>query len=134
MSGHLVEAGECLLCGHVLPFKVWHPFRDGRASIGACGECWGLARPNQGPCSEERGCGCDDMTAQIGRNQGETVETKEAPDQTVKASERAAEVVAAFQKLRAQDPDNDNAKHLWALAAGMVADLHRGSDNYPKNI
>jgi hypothetical protein len=60
------------------------------------------------------------------------VTTKEAPDQTAKASERAAEVVAAFRVLKAEDPSQDNIKHLWALAHGMVADIHRGQDNYPK--
>jgi hypothetical protein len=60
------------------------------------------------------------------------VETKEAPDQTAKASERAAEVVAAFRVLRAEDTSQGNVKHLWALAHGMVADIHRGQDNYPR--
>ena len=57
---------------------------------------------------------------------------KEAPDQTAKASERAAEVVAAFRVLKAEDPTPDNIKHLWALAHGMTADIHRGEDNYPR--
>ena len=53
-----------------------------------------------------------------------------APDKTVKASERADEVVAAYETLRRKDNNNDNAKHLWSLAAQMVADIHRGLDSY----
>jgi len=60
------------------------------------------------------------------------VDTKEAPDQTAKASERAKEVVAAYLVLKDMDGTQDNQKHLWALASSMVADIHRGEDNYPK--
>ncbi len=60
------------------------------------------------------------------------METKEAPDQTAKASERAAEVATAFNVLTLTDSSPDNKKHLWALASAMVADIHRGQDNYPK--
>ena len=67
-----------------------------------------------------------------GRSKGEHVEPKEAPDQTVTASDRAREVVAAFEILTAKDATPDNAKHLWSLAHGMVADIHRGRDNYPE--
>ena len=60
------------------------------------------------------------------------MEAKEAPDPTATASKRAAEVVAAYRVLRAEDPTQDNQKHLWALAAGMVANLHQGADNMPR--
>lgn len=59
-----------------------------------------------------------------------------APDQTVQASSRATEVVAAYKVLKVADtsPSNENDKHLWALAAALVSDLHRGQDNYPKQV
>ena len=57
--------------------------------------------------------------------------TKEAPDQTVQASNRAIEVATAFNILRAADTQPDNIKHLWSLAAALVSDLHRGQDSYP---
>lgn len=60
------------------------------------------------------------------------MEPKEAPDQTATASDRAQEVVAAFKVLSAKDPNPENAKHLWSLSYSMVADIHRGQDNYPK--
>jgi hypothetical protein len=58
----------------------------------------------------------------------------EAPDRTAKASERASEVVAAFKELRKADPNPENVRHLWALAAELVANIHRGFDNYPRSL
>ena len=55
-----------------------------------------------------------------------------APEKTVQASERAAEVVDAFRVLRGEDHNQDNVKHLWSLAESMVSDIHRGEDNYPR--
>jgi hypothetical protein len=56
--------------------------------------------------------------------------TPEAPDQTVTASQRASEVIAAYKALTAADDQpSENAKHLWSLAYSMVADIHRGADN-----
>lgn len=60
------------------------------------------------------------------------MEPKEAPDQTVTAADRALEVVAAYKVLTTKDASQDNAKHLWSLAYSMVADIHRGRDNYPR--
>jgi hypothetical protein len=56
-ASHIVEAGECLACGHRLPFAIYRP-KAGEASVGICAECARLAAPNRGPCSEKRGCGC----------------------------------------------------------------------------
>lgn len=60
------------------------------------------------------------------------MELKEAPDQTVTAAGRAREMVAAYEVLTAKDSNADNAKHLWSLSYSMVADIHRGRDNYPE--
>ena len=57
-TSRIVEAGECLSCGHIQPFVIYQPLKD-RASVGICDGCAQLAEPNRGPCSEERGCGCN---------------------------------------------------------------------------
>ena len=54
----IVEAGECLACGHILPFAVFHGQGGGLPSIGICAASRLLAQANRGPCSEGRGCGC----------------------------------------------------------------------------
>lgn len=60
------------------------------------------------------------------------MDPKEAPDKTATASDRAREVVAAFETLSAKDTNPENTKHLWSLSNSMVADIHRGHDNFPK--
>ena len=62
MKSHIVEAGECLACGHILPFAIYKPI-EGRASVGVCAACARLAEPNRGPCSKKRGCGCAQFSA-----------------------------------------------------------------------
>ena len=39
-------AGNCLVCGHIKPFQVWHT----EFQAGVCGDCSGI--------SSERGCSC----------------------------------------------------------------------------
>ena len=46
-ASHIVEAGECLVCGHRLPFAIYRP-KAGEASVGICAECARLAAPNRG--------------------------------------------------------------------------------------
>lgn len=47
-------SGECLACGHLLPFAVYQP----SDAAGICAVCRDLALPNRGGCSAERGCSC----------------------------------------------------------------------------
>jgi len=49
-----VVSGSCLICGHVLPFRV---YVSGSQS-GVCRGCYEAARVNVGDCSPERGCRC----------------------------------------------------------------------------
>jgi hypothetical protein len=66
------------------------------------------------------------------------VNPKEAPDSTVTATDpatdRAREVVTAYKVLSAEDGLPDDRKHLWSLANSMIADIHRGRDNYPVDL
>lgn len=63
----IAEAGECLACGHIQPFAVSRRPEEGMASIGICAGCRRLAQANLGPCSEERGCGCEAFGMAVGR-------------------------------------------------------------------
>ena len=58
-TSHIVEAGECLACGHIQPFAVFRCVEEGLPSVGICAACRRLAQANRGPCSEKRGCGCE---------------------------------------------------------------------------
>ena len=47
--------GECLCCGHILPFSIYNGVND---RVGICTACRDLASANRGPCSPARGCSC----------------------------------------------------------------------------
>lgn len=51
--------GECLGCGHFLPFAAYqHDPTNVKFFVGICAACHALVQPNRGPCSRERGCAC----------------------------------------------------------------------------
>ena len=59
MAHVIREAGECLLCGHIQAFAVYRPGEGGLPGVGVCDLCRRFAEPNRGPCTYERGCGCN---------------------------------------------------------------------------
>ena len=53
----ITQWGECLCCGHTMPYVVWKPGKDGQP-VGVCGPCRDAAEPLRGHCSDDRGCSC----------------------------------------------------------------------------
>lgn len=49
-----VPVGECLVCGHILPFAVWPSGHH----VGVCEGCRDAGAVRRGSCSDERGCLC----------------------------------------------------------------------------